>query len=203
MLSTPAPPSHRGAGRRAGAELHQLVRAAAHGDEAAWREIVDELSPLVFSVARAHGLPECEAADVSQATWCALVSHITALREPERLGAWVGTTARRECLAALRRAHRHVPRGDELPETGSRQPTPDAELLRSERDAELWSAFARLGARDQALLRLLVADWEPSYAQISALLGLPIGSIGPTRARALQRLRGHLVAGHWQAQMAT
>jgi RNA polymerase sigma factor (sigma-70 family) len=202
----PSSPAHlqtnRAPERRAGSTLRQLVSAAADGDEAAWRRIVDELSPLVFSVTRAHGLSECDAADVSQATWCALLSHIDGLREPERIGAWVGTTARRECLCELRHKRRQVPRGEEPPDPDALQPTLDAELLRGERDAALWSAFARLGERDQALLRLLVSDWEPSYEEIAATLGVPIGSVGPTRARALQRLRGQLADCQWQSLIA-
>lgn len=194
--------SNRATERSAGSTLRQLVNEAADGDESAWRRIVDELSPLVFSITRAHRLPEWEAADVSQATWCALVSHIDKIREPERIGTWVGTTARRECLRALRRKRGQVACGEDVPEPAAPQPPPDAQLLREERDAELWSAFARLGERDQTLLGLLVADSEPSYVEIAGTLGVPIGSVGPTRARALKRLR-QLLERQWQSLIAT
>lgn len=169
--------------------LSRLVDRAAAGDEHAWQGLVDELGGLVWAVTRAHRLGDADAGDVAQTTWLRLVEHLDRLDDPARVGAWLATTARRECLGVLRRSARTVPHGDELPEPADDAPTHDAALLTQERDATLWRAFARLGERDRALLRILMADPAPSYEEIGAALGMPIGSIGPTRARALQRLR--------------
>lgn len=167
----------------------RLVDCAAAGDEHAWQGLVDEFAGLVWAVTRAHRLGDADAGDVAQTTWLRLVEHLDLLKDRARVGAWLATTARRECLRALRRSARLVPHGDELPEPADDAPTHDTALVTQERDATLWRAFARLSERDRALLRMLTADPAPSYEEIGAALGMAIGSIGPTRARALQRLR--------------
>lgn len=167
----------------------RLVGCAAAGDEHAWQGLVDEFGGLVWAVTRAHRLGDADAADVAQTTWLRLVEHLDRLDEPARVGAWLATTARRECLGVLRRSTRLVLHGDELSEPADDGPAHDAALLAQERDATLWTAFARLSDRDRALLRMLIADSAPNYEEIGAALGMPIGSIGPTRARALERLR--------------
>jgi RNA polymerase sigma factor (sigma-70 family) len=171
-----------------GARLRRLVLRAGCNDEAAWRELVTRYTGLVWSVARAHRLGDADAADVVQATWTKLVEHVDEIRDPAAIGGWLATTARRESIRVLRGSERAVCSA-ERPEAVDDEPQPDAQILRSERDAEFWRAFGRLGTRDQALLRLLAAEPAPSYAEIGAALGMPIGSIGPTRARALGRLR--------------
>jgi RNA polymerase sigma factor (sigma-70 family) len=170
-------------------QLEPIVRAAASGDQQAWDELVRRYSRLVWAVARTHRLSSADAADVSQTTWLRLVEHIGHLREPGAVGAWLATTARREALRILRYSARCDPR-EEVPEPDTADtPELDADLLSAERDALLWRAFSRLPARDQALLRMLTTDPAPSYNEVSAATGMPIGSIGPTRARALERLR--------------
>ena len=171
-----------------------LVRAAASGDRAAWDALVDQYASLVWSVTRAHRLSDADAADVSQTTWLRLVERLDGLREPERVGAWLATTARRECLRTLGGRQREVVADlDALPggEDGA-----GTALLERERAAVMRSAFARLGERCQRLLRVLMADPAPGYDEVAAALDMPIGSIGPTRARCLERLRrdGGLVA---------
>jgi RNA polymerase sigma factor (sigma-70 family) len=121
-------------------------------------------------------------------SWLKLLEHVGNIKDPNCVGAWLATTARRECLRILRHAGRIDPLGD-VPETADGGPDVDEGLLTSERDAHLWRAFEALGPRDQALLRMLAADPAPSYEEIGAALGMPVGSIGPTRARALARLR--------------
>jgi len=170
-------------------DVAQFLRAAAAGDENAWNMLVDRYASLVWSVIRAHRLSGADAADASQTTWLRLVEHADGLTDPARVGSWLATTARRECLHTLRKAGRQIPFGDDLPEPPAETPPVDAELLRSERDAQLWEAFGRLAQRDQSLLRMLVAEPAPSYREIAASLDMPIGSIGPTRARCLERLR--------------
>lgn len=166
-----------------------LLRAAARGDERSWNALVDRYSGLVWAIARNHRLSAADADEVFQTTWLRLVEHATRVQDPAKVGGWLATTARHESLRLLRRSGRQIPMGDDLPEPPQHAPAPDEDLLRSERDASLWSAFARLPERDQALLRLLTADPAPSYEEIGAALDMPIGSIGPTRARCLQRLR--------------
>lgn len=164
-------------------------------DDAAWDRLVTRYRGLVWSVARAHRLSDADAADACQATWLRLVEHLDRVRDSGALGGWLATTARRECLRVLRSAGRALPVPDP-PDAVDHDAAVDAGLLASERDAQLWRAFDRLGGRDRALLRMLAAEPRPSYEEIGGALGMPIGSIGPTRARALERLRrAYLLAG--------
>ena len=175
-----------------------LVRGAAGGDEGAWRGLVARFSGLVWAVVRAHRLTNADAADVYQTTWLRLAEHIDRIEQPDRVGAWLATAARRECLQNLRSAARTAPtddmdRLDVTPAAGN--PTEDAVLAaETEREdaaraAAMWRAFGQLSGRCRELLRILMASPPPSYAEVAAALGLPLGSIGPTRARCLQRLR--------------
>jgi RNA polymerase sigma factor (sigma-70 family) len=166
-----------------------LVHAAAAGDERAWSALVDRFSKLVWAIARNHRLGADDAAEVSQTTWLRLAEHIERLQDPSKVGGWLATTARHESLRVLRGAGRLIPMGDDMPEPDRPAPPIDEELLRNERDRMLWQAFSRLPARDQALLRLLISDPMPSYEEIGAAMGMPVGSVGPTRARCLERLR--------------
>jgi RNA polymerase sigma factor (sigma-70 family) len=169
-------------------EVADLVQAAAEGDQVAWDGLVERFNGLVWSVARAHRLAPVDASDVVQTTWLRLVEHLGRLQDPERVGAWLATTARRECLRVLRHSARLLPT-EEVPETPV-EARLDAALLAEERDRALWQAFGGLSERCQALLRLLVTEPPPSYEEVSAALDMPIGSIGPTRQRCLERLRG-------------
>lgn len=170
-------------------DLHR----AAEGEQAAWDRIVDRYSGLVWSVARSYRLSGDDAADVSQTTWLRLVEHLGRLREPERLAAWLVTTAKRECLRVIRtRSRERVLDLERLDRTGNDDPPLDAGLLASERSALLMAGLSRLGDGCQRLLRVLMASPPPSYDLVSEALAMPIGSIGPTRARCLGQLRRHL-----------
>jgi RNA polymerase sigma factor (sigma-70 family) len=160
-------------------EVASLVARAATGEDGAWDDLVHEFGGLVWAVARAHGLRSADAADVAQATWTRLAEHLDRLDHPGRLGRWLAATARQECLRALRQGAPVLPQGGDLPGA-------------DHDDATLWSAFAAHPPRERALLRMLAAHPRPSYAEIAAGLDMPIGSIGPTRARALERLRRRL-----------
>jgi RNA polymerase sigma factor (sigma-70 family) len=173
-------------------DVRTLLAAAATGDERAWDGLLDRFGSMIWAIARAHRLGDADAADVAQATWTALLTHLGQLKDPDRVGAWLATTARRECLRVLGQARSIVPYGDELPELEAPEPQAIEGLEVDQRDAALWRSFRRLRGTDQALLRLLLADPAPSYGEISAALDIPIGSIGPTRARALERLRREL-----------
>jgi RNA polymerase sigma factor (sigma-70 family) len=171
-----------------------LLDAVRRGDQAAWRQLVERHTGLLWAIARVHRLDRGDAADVVQTSWLRLIEHLPEISNPDAVGAWLATTARRECLRTLRSAARCQPfdaMDDVLAaDTGEI----DASMLREERDACVRQAFARLPAGDQALLRLLTLDPAPSYREISAALGMPVGSIGPTRGRALERLRKELEA---------
>jgi RNA polymerase sigma factor (sigma-70 family) len=178
-----------------------LVTAAAAGDKAAWQALVERFSGLVWSIARAHRLSRADAADVSQTTWLRLAENIHKINNPERVGAWLATAARRECLQCIRQSSRSVPTDDMalFDDTGTGDNPTEAEVLRAEaereeavRSKQLWRALGRLPVRCQQLLRILMASPPPSYAEVAVALGLPVGGIGPTRARCLQRLRQEL-----------
>ena len=169
-----------------------LVAAAAHGDQGAWNAIVDRYLPLVFSVTRAHRLSQRDAEDVNQTVWLRLVEHLGDIREPRALPKWIMTTAKHECLRLIKAGHRELP-VDPLSDKaidGTDDLGLDAELLRAERHQALRDGLAELTPAHRRLLLLLVADPPLSYREISELIGIPIGSIGPTRARILERLRG-------------
>jgi RNA polymerase sigma factor (sigma-70 family) len=170
-------------------DVGALVRAAAGGDQQAWSVLVDRYAKLVWAIARNHRLCADDASEVSQTTWLRLSEHIDRLQDPSKVGGWLATTARHESLRVLRAAGRQIPMSDDMPELDGPAVEIDDALLRSERDSLLWLAFSHLPARDQALLRLLVSDPMPSYEEISAAMGMPVGSVGPTRARCLERLR--------------
>jgi len=169
--------------------LTELLSRAAAGDQAAWNAVVDRFSGLVWATARAHRLPRDDAADVAQTTWLRLVEHLGRIREPERLGAWLATTARHESLRVIRRTGREQPTDESDLFEAPDDETLDRHLLDLERDGSLWRAFAALSDRCKSLLRLLMAEDEPTYEEVGAALGMPVGAIGPTRMRCLDRLR--------------
>ncbi len=165
----------------------ELVAAAAAGDHEAWAALVDRYTSLLWSVARSFRLTEADAADVVQTAWLRLVEHLDRVEDPDRLPGWLATTVRRECLRLVRQASHesYAP----LAEVADDGPSPDARMLKDERDAVLWHAFAQLDHGCRQLLRVLMADPPPAYAAVAAALDIPVGSIGPTRARCLSKLR--------------
>jgi len=168
-----------------------LLAGARAGDEATWELLVDRYSGVIWAIARAHRLDEATASDVSQVTWLRLVEHLDSVRDPQGLGAWLATTARRECLRVIKAGRRDVLVDDDaLFEQGQPRPAgPEEAVLHSEREAALRRALESLPERCYRLLRVLLADPQPSYAEVSAALGMPLGSIGPVRARCLACLR--------------
>jgi RNA polymerase sigma factor (sigma-70 family) len=169
------------------ADTVDLVAAVRAGDEAAWAALTQRYTGLLWSVARGMNMTTEDAADAVQTTWLRLVERLDDVRDPERVGGWLATSARRECLAILRRRRDvGLPQTLEMPADDD---PPDAGLLRDERDAELWTAMRRLPPRCANLLRMLIADPVPSYQDVAYSLRLPVGSIGPTRQRCLAMLR--------------
>jgi len=173
------------------ATLINLVSSAVAGDSGAWNELVDRFAGMVWAVARSYRLSAADAADVSQTTWLRLVQHLGRIEHPERLGAWLTTTARHEALRVSRNASRQLPVGDDvtIDLVAEQGVSTDDALLANERAHELWALVTRLPVRCQLILRLLTADPPLSYRDLSDALDMPIGSIGPTRARCLEHLR--------------
>lgn len=171
-----------------------LVEKVRSADPAAWGMLTDRYTNLLWFIARGMRLNQEDAADAIQTTWLHLVERIDTVRQPESIGSWLATTMRRECLAALRRRSRLVvtETWEDLPDNAD--PLDDA-LLRSEEDSALWRAFRGLKPRCQTLLRVLMADPPPSYAEAASALDIPVGSIGPTRGRCLAALREIMAAG--------
>lgn len=174
-------------------ELMALVHA---GNQDAWIRLTDRYTGLLWSVARAMGLGDADAADAVQTTWLRLVENLSSLRDSARVGGWLGTTMRRECIAVLRRSARTTPSASYGWDTLVDEAEPPEELLlRQERDVALWQAFRRLKPLCQTLLRVLMADPAPSYVDVAAALDMPVGSVGPNRQRCLGRLRTIMLAG--------
>ena len=172
-------------------EVSRLVRASASGSETAWNELVRRYSPLVMAVTRTYQLAADDAKDVSQTVWLRLVENLANLREPDALPGWLATTTQRECIRQLRQGRRVLPVDPHTDGALQRCATvdPDTDILRAELHQAMRDGLAELPARDQELLRLRAADPPKSYEEISQLLGMPIGSIGPTLRRSLGRLR--------------
>jgi RNA polymerase sigma factor (sigma-70 family) len=172
-------------------EIGRLVRSSVNGSEAAWNELVRRYSPLVMAVTRSYQLTAADAQDVSQTVWLRLVEHLASLRQPDALPGWLVTTTQRECGRQIRQGRRVLPvdpvAGGSLQHCTTADP--DADILRAELRQALRDGLSELPARDQQLLRLRAADPPSSYHEISQLTGMPIGSIGPTLRRSLDRLR--------------
>ncbi|MCK2217709.1 sigma-70 family RNA polymerase sigma factor [Actinomadura sp. ATCC 31491] len=160
----------------------ELLRAAADGDRSAWDALESRFGPLMWAVARACGLGAADAADVVQGAWLRLLQHLDDIREPERVGAWLATTVRREALLVLRESRPGVHWAAEAGE-----PEPGAAVLGSHERQALWSTVSTLREPCRTLLQLVAIDL--GSRQTAARLGLPLGSVGPTRARCLEKLR--------------
>jgi RNA polymerase sigma factor (sigma-70 family) len=184
--------------QREGAEFDaaRMVRRAAQGDQRAWERLVEQYARLIWAITRDFKLSESDAADVSQATWLRLLEHIDRLDHPERVGSWLAATARNECLRSLNARKKVVLVQEDvtLRDDATSAREIDEGLLADERAADVRKALSHLPWRWQQLLQMLTADPPATYAEISDRLGLPAGSIGPTRGRCLEMLRGLLQA---------
>lgn len=187
-------------------ESATIVRRAREGDRDAWEQLVAEYTGMLRGVARRYRLDEAQQADVVQITWLRLFEHLDDLRDLERLPGWLATTARRTCLEVLRGSKREQPVEflTELPALadprypGTEEDTPERSAVRHEHQAIVRHVLAELPEEQQRLMTLLHTAPAPSYQQVSVQLGMPIGSIGPTRARILAKLRTLLVASELQ-----
>jgi RNA polymerase sigma factor (sigma-70 family) len=170
-----------------------LVTRARNGDQQAWDALVERYAPLIWSICRRHRLGGADANDVGQSVWLHLVDQLDRIRDPAALPGWLATTTRRECVRMVREirgplAAGQVPDGGNIPDQAQ---TAEQELLVAERHAALREAFTYLPPGDQQLITLLIQDPPVPYTQISARLGISVGSIGPNRRRCLDKLRRH------------
>jgi RNA polymerase sigma factor (sigma-70 family) len=175
----------------ANTELAALVGAARRGESLAWVRLVDRFGRMLHSVARSYRLSPADVDDAVQATWVKLYEHIDRLRDTSAIGGWLATTVRRESLRLLQSHVREHLTDDPGPACDRRQACPETLLLESEQRVVLTRALATLPDRQRELMTLIVAERAESYEQISATLDMPVGSIGPIRARSLERLQRH------------
>jgi len=175
-------------------DLTALVTRARNGDKHAWDELVERYAPLIWSICRRYRLRRPDADDVGQSVWLRLAGQLASLRDPTALPGWLATTTQRECGRVLRAARNQQAPGhwldavdipDEVTEVV------ESELLKAERHAALREAFTHLPPDSRQLITLLIQDPPVPYAEISARLGIPVESIGPTRGRCLDKLRRH------------
>ena len=174
--------------------VRDLVDRARNGDKQAWDALIERYAPLIWSICRRHRLGSADADDVGQSVWMRLVDQLDKVRDPAALPGWLATTTRRECVRVL--AASQGPRAtvyaldiETIPD--QRSATAEQKLLAAERHAALREAFSQLPSQGQQLLTLLIADPPLPYADISDRLGIPVGSIGPTRSRYLDKMRRH------------
>jgi len=168
-----------------------LVTRAAEGDQSAWHEIVDRYASLVYTICTRYRLSNHDIEDVGQNVWLLLVEQLGKLREPAALPGWLATTTARECLRVVTAANKSDRLGTRLDDSVLfvDDTAIDEEILMAEQNAAVRAAFAELPSRCQQLLSMLISDPPHSYANIHAELGIPVGSIGPQRARCLDRMR--------------
>lgn len=175
------------------ARIAGLVNAVREGSDDALGQIVTELSPLLWHVARAAGLSSGDAEDVLQTVWMRLLSHLEGIRTSAALTSWLVVTTRREAWRVRAEGRRHLPADREwfstLPDQG---PGSEEQVIADDQHRALWAAIGQLSSRCQELLRIIAFVPRPDYQAVAAELGMPVGSVGPTRGRCLAKLRALL-----------
>jgi RNA polymerase sigma factor (sigma-70 family) len=166
----------------------ELLIRARRGDREAWDTLVERMSPCIWSITRSFRLDHATAKDVAQTVWMRLIENCDRITDPDRLPGWIATTCRREAMEAIRKQRRAIPSEFSMDVEDSVCSVEQVELD-DEDHREVMAAFASLDQSDQELLRLLTIEPALSYQEISEITGRPVGSLGPTRARALERLR--------------
>jgi RNA polymerase sigma factor (sigma-70 family) len=193
-MTTNATLTQQASRRRGDPAVTGLVTRARNGERQAWDALVERYAPLIWSICRRHRLEAADAQDVAQSVWLKLVDQLDSLRDPAALPGWLATTTRRECDRILRAARRPCGAGyalaaEAIPDDQAQAAEQD--LLAAEQHAALREAFGQLPPGCQQLLALLIHDPALPYAEISTRLGIPVGSIGPSRRRCLDKLRCH------------
>jgi RNA polymerase sigma factor (sigma-70 family) len=179
----------------ADAALGALAHAAARGDSRAWESLVERFTPALRAAARGFRLTPTELDDVVQDTWLAAFRHIGKLQKPESIGSWLLVTARRQALRSRQRTVREI-LTDEPIDAIAPGAAPEEIVIAAERRRAVHSAVRRLPLRQRLVVGALLSTPNDSYIHLSSQLAMPIGSIGPTRDRALTRLRRDPQLGH-------
>ena len=178
------------------ARMADLLSAARAGSEDALGQIVNELSPLLWQVARSAGLSQGDAEDVLQTVWMRLITHLDGIHDAGALTGWLVTTTKREAWRVRAAGRKQLPADQdvfaELPEKG---PGSEEQVILEDQRRELWAAIGMLSRRCQELLRIMAFAPRSDYATVAAALGMRVGSIGPTRGRCLAKLRALLADG--------
>jgi RNA polymerase sigma factor (sigma-70 family) len=191
MLMTTAARSYDSAG--APDHIADLLARASDGDPAAWEEVVRRYGKLVSATVRSFRLQDADALDAVQTTWLRLAENVHRVLWPERLGGWLVTTARHECLRIVRQAKPSQDLIETVADTVADPSVgPEQQAIEADTARTLWSLVEELSPRQQTLLRALFADHPRPYAEVARSAGIPSGAIGPTRARALRQLRDRL-----------
>jgi RNA polymerase sigma factor (sigma-70 family) len=174
-------------------DIADLLSRAGDGDPTAWEEILHRYSTLVWATVRSFRLQDADTRDAVQTTWLRLAENTHQIRHPQRLGAWLATTARRECLRILRHTT-SIPHSWQTIHEAATDPstTPEHITIETETTRSLWEHVGQLPPRQRTVLQALFTDNPQPYAQIATTTGIPPGGIGPTRNRALQQLRQKL-----------
>ncbi len=185
----------------------ELLAACLRGEAAGWEALLDRYGALIYSIARKYGLSDTDCADVFQSVCVTLLEKLDTVRAPAGLAAWLITTTSRQCLAVLRRQNReqaHTVRQIESSESmveslevENEAELPEQELLALERQRQVRAAIRQLSPNCRKLIAGLFTDAaeQQTYQQLAAGLGVPMNSLGPTRARCLERLRRLLLVG--------
>lgn len=180
-------------------DIEDLVTGAREGDQGSWAELIERHQPIIDAVSRRYRLGREDGADLSQTVWLQLTCHLDSIREPRALPGWIKVTAEREAFRLIRIGRRTISlepiagyyEGQASPAElrfSSVADDVDTDLLRAEEQDAIREGLATLKPNHRELLLMLVAEPAVPYAEISSALGLPIGSIGPTRARCLRKL---------------
>jgi RNA polymerase sigma factor (sigma-70 family) len=170
-------------------DLSHLAREAAAGDERAWADLVQRLDGVLHTVARRYRLTAADVDDVVQTTWLRALAHLNRLNDPGAIAAWLIVTARREAMRTLQRSTREVLTDDPRAVDDLDPASPELVAIERERFEAVHGAVERLPTRQRKLMTSMLRSPATTYAQISTRLDMPVGSIGPTRDRALARLR--------------
>jgi RNA polymerase sigma factor (sigma-70 family) len=176
-------------------DVNSVLDDVRAGKKEALDRLIAEFSPVLWQVARAQGLDRETATDVVQTTWLTFLQRMDEIRVAEALVGWLVTVTKREAWRVSSTGRRQSPTDlEELERQPADDPLPEDDVLRAERRRLLWSKVRQLSPRCQELLRVVAFVERPDYAVVSDALGMPVGSIGPTRGRCLAKLRA-LLAG--------
>ncbi|MGH3719118.1 MAG: RNA polymerase sigma factor [Pseudonocardiaceae bacterium] len=193
MITTTESPEKARACAGPTGNVAELLARASDGDTAAWEEVVHRYDKLVSATVRSFRLQDADVFDAVQTTWLRLAENVHRVLWPERLGGWLVTTARHECLRILRYAKPTSDIIDTMADTVA-DPSmgPEQQAIEADAARTLWSLVEELSPRQRTLLRALFTDHPRPYAEVARSAGIPPGAIGPTRARALRQLRDRL-----------